>query len=267
MSSSTARNIATEGRSLPSLRQLDEAVRAFLAEHPADQLTVVVDATFGHRIDAVRARRVRGRRRSPASSSRRRPAPSAEATRSSCRSPTAPTPSCCRTTRSRSSTASTRGCSTRVASSAASRCPGVGWVFLLRTPVRGPASRRSVKEATIRAAEARRHAAIADVRRAARATRRRPRPEPRPESGDEAAAGRRPPRPRRSGLRERPSASKRGRERRPSGKPALTGQRPAGLHRVRRQPPGRHRGRGHRRQFASHGAYVAIGATSAATSR
>ncbi|HMQ24928.1 MAG TPA: hypothetical protein PKA98_03000 [Acidimicrobiales bacterium] len=45
-------NIATEGRSTPSLKQLDEAVRAFLAEHPHDKLTVVVDATFGHRIDA-----------------------------------------------------------------------------------------------------------------------------------------------------------------------------------------------------------------------
>jgi hypothetical protein len=45
-------NIATEGRSLPSLAQLDEAVQAFLADYPADKLTVVVDATFGHRIDA-----------------------------------------------------------------------------------------------------------------------------------------------------------------------------------------------------------------------
>src|SRR3954468_2071218 len=44
-------NIATEGRSSPSLKQLDEAVQAFLAEHPHDKLTVVVDATFGHRID------------------------------------------------------------------------------------------------------------------------------------------------------------------------------------------------------------------------
>ena len=44
-------NIATEGRTHPSLRQLDEAVRAFLDEHPHDTLTVVVDATFGHRID------------------------------------------------------------------------------------------------------------------------------------------------------------------------------------------------------------------------
>ncbi|MCB0978050.1 MAG: hypothetical protein KDB02_11390, partial [Acidimicrobiales bacterium] len=45
-------NIATEGRTAPSLAQLDEAVRAFLAEQPDDvKLTVVVDATFGHRID------------------------------------------------------------------------------------------------------------------------------------------------------------------------------------------------------------------------
>jgi hypothetical protein len=45
-------NIATEGRSLPSLAQLDEAVRAFLAERPHDLCTVVVDATFEHRIDS-----------------------------------------------------------------------------------------------------------------------------------------------------------------------------------------------------------------------
>ena len=44
-------NIATEGRSLPSLAQLDEAVQAFLAEFPGAQVTVVVDATFGHRIE------------------------------------------------------------------------------------------------------------------------------------------------------------------------------------------------------------------------
>ncbi|HEY6532630.1 MAG TPA: histone H1-like repetitive region-containing protein [Acidimicrobiales bacterium] len=45
-------NIATEGRTTPSLSQLDEAVKAFLAEHPVDTLTVVVDATFPNRIDA-----------------------------------------------------------------------------------------------------------------------------------------------------------------------------------------------------------------------
>ena len=45
-------NIATEGRSLPSLKQLDEAVQAFLSERPHEICTVVVDATFEHRIDA-----------------------------------------------------------------------------------------------------------------------------------------------------------------------------------------------------------------------
>src|SRR3984957_1744948 len=44
-------NIATEGRSLPSLTQLDQAVREFLGENPDDVVTVVVDASFGHRID------------------------------------------------------------------------------------------------------------------------------------------------------------------------------------------------------------------------
>ncbi len=43
-------NIATEGRSLPSLAQLNEAVLAFMGEHPDMTVTVVVDATFGHRI-------------------------------------------------------------------------------------------------------------------------------------------------------------------------------------------------------------------------
>ncbi len=44
-------NIATEGRSLPSLAQLDEAVREYRREYPDDVVTVVVDATFGHRIE------------------------------------------------------------------------------------------------------------------------------------------------------------------------------------------------------------------------
>ena len=44
-------NIATEGRSMPSLAQLSEAVAGFMDEHPDTAITVVVDATFGHRID------------------------------------------------------------------------------------------------------------------------------------------------------------------------------------------------------------------------
>src|SRR5207253_10853559 len=43
-------NIATEGRQLPSLAQLEEAVEAFLGEHKFENVIVVVDATFGHRI-------------------------------------------------------------------------------------------------------------------------------------------------------------------------------------------------------------------------
>ena len=44
-------NIATEGRSTPSLAQLNDAVMAFRDEFPNAMVTVVVDATFGHRID------------------------------------------------------------------------------------------------------------------------------------------------------------------------------------------------------------------------
>src|SRR5262245_45210254 len=44
-------NIATEGRATPSLKQLNEAVMAFIEEHPGALITVVVEATFGHRID------------------------------------------------------------------------------------------------------------------------------------------------------------------------------------------------------------------------
>jgi Zc3h12a-like Ribonuclease NYN domain/S1 RNA binding domain len=45
-------NIATEGRDTPSLAQLDEAVRAFIEEYAPEIVTVVVDATFPNRIDA-----------------------------------------------------------------------------------------------------------------------------------------------------------------------------------------------------------------------
>ena len=44
-------NLATEGRTVPSLAQLDEAVRAYLAEDPGAEIVVVVDASFSHRID------------------------------------------------------------------------------------------------------------------------------------------------------------------------------------------------------------------------
>ena len=48
-------NLATEGRSSPSLKQLNDAVLAFMKEYPKTQITVVVDASFGHRIDKKEA--------------------------------------------------------------------------------------------------------------------------------------------------------------------------------------------------------------------
>ncbi|MGH9033070.1 MAG: NYN domain-containing protein, partial [Acidimicrobiia bacterium] len=44
-------NLATEGRTLPSLAQLTEAVDAFVTEHSGVTVTVVVDASFPHRVD------------------------------------------------------------------------------------------------------------------------------------------------------------------------------------------------------------------------
>ena len=44
-------NLATEGRTEPSLAQLHQAVDAFRGEHPGTTVTVVVDASFEHRID------------------------------------------------------------------------------------------------------------------------------------------------------------------------------------------------------------------------
>lgn len=43
-------NFATEGRVIPSLVQLDEAVRAFLDENPGAEMIVVADASFAHRV-------------------------------------------------------------------------------------------------------------------------------------------------------------------------------------------------------------------------
>lgn len=45
-------NLATEGRSTPSLTQLDEAVSAFSEENPSAEIIVVADATFEHRAAA-----------------------------------------------------------------------------------------------------------------------------------------------------------------------------------------------------------------------
>jgi hypothetical protein len=45
-------NVATEGRTSPSLNQLDEAVRSFIEEHPGADVLVVVDTSFPNKIDS-----------------------------------------------------------------------------------------------------------------------------------------------------------------------------------------------------------------------
>src|SRR4051794_8426672 len=146
-------NIATEGRTMPSLAQLDEAVRAFIAERPHDVYTVVVDATFEHRIDA----------------SERKLYDEALANNELIVTP-----------------AGTVGRGDRFILEVADRAgatvlsndsfqefhgdykwlfdagrliggrpvPGVGWIFVERTPVRGPKSRQATREARKRGAPA-----------------------------------------------------------------------------------------------------------------
>jgi hypothetical protein len=142
-------NIATEGRSLPSLEQLDEAVRSFLDEHPHDTLTVVVDATFAHRIDpserdeyelAVAANEIVT---PPAGAIGRGDAFVLQiADRAGA------------TVLSNDSFQEFHGDYPWLFDEGrlvgGKPVPGVGWVFVARSPVRGPASRRSVRDASQR---------------------------------------------------------------------------------------------------------------------
>jgi len=139
-------NIATEGRSQPSLEQLDEAVRSFLEEHPHDTLTVVVDATFAHRIDpserdeyelAVAANELLT---PPAGAIGRGDAFVLQiADRAGA------------TVLSNDSFQEFHGDYEWLFDEGrligGKPVPGVGWVFVARSPVRGPASRRSVQDA------------------------------------------------------------------------------------------------------------------------
>jgi len=139
-------NIATEGRSLPSLKQLDEAVRAFLAENETQMVTVIVDATFGHRIDAKERAEyeeaiLAGELITPPAGAIGRGdkfvlqiADRADAV-----------------ILSNDSFQEFHGEYTWLFDEGrlvgGKPVPGVGWVFLLRTPVRGPTSRRAVRDA------------------------------------------------------------------------------------------------------------------------
>ncbi|MEZ5135311.1 MAG: S1 RNA-binding domain-containing protein [Acidimicrobiales bacterium] len=139
-------NIATEGRSLPSLAQLDEAVTTFSKEYEVETLVVVVDATFGHRIDeSERAAFDEAISHGeivtpPAGIIGRGDAFVLEiAERSGA------------TVLSNDSFQEFHGTATWLFDSGrligGKPVPGIGWVFVDRVPVRGPVSRRAVKDA------------------------------------------------------------------------------------------------------------------------
>ena len=139
-------NIATEGRTTPSLRQLDEAVTAFAEEHAPDTITVIVDATFPNRIDPseraeFEAAMLAGEIVTPPAGTIGRGdafilqvAEKVDATVLS--------------NDSFQELHATRPWvfdEDRLIGD--KPVPGVGWVFALRTPVRGPVSRRTTREA------------------------------------------------------------------------------------------------------------------------
>ena len=139
-------NIATEGRSTPSLAQLDEAVREFRAEYPQAEITVVVDATFGHRIDPSERQvfdegQAHGELISPPAGAIGRG--DAFLLRIADRSGA--------TVLSNDSFQEFHGeyewLFTKGRLIGGKPVPGVGWIFTPRNPVRGPKSRESVREA------------------------------------------------------------------------------------------------------------------------
>jgi hypothetical protein len=139
-------NIATEGRTMPSLAQLDEAVKAFLSANTYDTVVVVVDATFGHRIDpaesaAFEAGILAGELVTPPAGAIGRGdafilqiANQANAM-----------------ILSNDSFQEFHGTYEWLFDEGrlfgGKPVPGIGWVFVARVPVRGPLSRRSVREA------------------------------------------------------------------------------------------------------------------------
>src|SRR5579863_9057551 len=139
-------NLATEGRNMPSLSQLDQAVREFIAENPTDEVTVVVDASFGHRIDpsevaAFEEAESAGEVVSPPAGAIGRGDAFllriAEKTGA--------------TVLSNDSFQEFHGDHTWLFDKGrligGKPVPGVGWIFMPRTPVRGQKSREVVKEA------------------------------------------------------------------------------------------------------------------------
>lgn len=139
-------NIATEGRSLPSLQQLLDAVDAAKKELTPQNVTVIVDATFGHRIDSSERKEYDAKTSTgeiitpPAGVIGRGDAFILEvADRADA------------VVLSNDSFQEFHGRFDWLFDEGrlmgGKHVPGVGWIFLARSPVRGPTSRKAVSEA------------------------------------------------------------------------------------------------------------------------
>ncbi len=139
-------NLATEGRPLPSLKQLNEAVLAYMAENPDALITVVVDATFGHRIDAKEVAEF-----DAAVSNNEIVAPPAGAIGRGDAFVLSIANKVNATILSNDSYQEFHGTHTWLFDEGrlvgGKPVPHIGWVFVNRLPVRGPTSRKSVSEA------------------------------------------------------------------------------------------------------------------------
>ncbi len=139
-------NLATEGRPLPSLKQLNEAVLAYMAENPDALITVVVDATFGHRIDAKEVAEF-----DAAVSNNEIVAPPAGAIGRGDAFVLSIANKVNATILSNDSYQEFHGTYTWLFDEGrlvgGKPVPHIGWVFVNRLPVRGPTSRKSVSEA------------------------------------------------------------------------------------------------------------------------
>jgi hypothetical protein len=160
-------NLATEGRSFPSLKQLDEAVRAYASEDPNANIIVVVDATFEHRVseaerDEVRQAMLNGEVISPPAGAIGRG--DAFVLRIAERTGA--------TVLSNDSFQEFHGEHPWLFDEGrligGKPVPGVGWIFTPRVPIRGPKSRAATAEAKAKADPASAPAKAAELARAAK---------------------------------------------------------------------------------------------------
>src|SRR3954462_3605706 len=168
-------NIATEGRSTPSLAQLDEAVREFMQENPGVTITVVVDATFGHRIDPSEQKAF-----DEAEANAELVSPPAGAIGRGDAFVLRIADKVTGTILSNDSFQEFHGEYEWLFKEGrlvgGKPVPGVGWVFTPRTPVRGPKSREAVKEAKRKKAKERAEAGKEEPGREAAARTREAKP-------------------------------------------------------------------------------------------